>query len=220
MGGGRRVRGWATVSRYLPVFPLGSPLVPTQILPLHVFEDRYRLLMETLTAFGSSAEMGVVMIERGSEVGGGDQRAAVGTVAHLIESERLGDGRWVAIFVGSHRFSVERWLDDDPYPQAIVEERADEDWDPAEGPLLDALELSVRHALSLAGELGEQVGGPGFALSDQPVVAAWELCARAPLGPLDRQGLLSAPNRHDRLLLLDRLVSDATALLAFRLGGR
>ncbi len=208
------------MSRYLPIFPLGNPVLPTQILPLHVFEPRYRTLMETLTDFGSSAEMGVVLIERGSEVGGGDVRVSVGTVTHLIESERLPDGRWVAIFAGSHPFRVERWLEDDPYPQAIVEERADEDWDPADQPLLDAAEVAVRGALQLASELGEPVGHPGFALSDQPAVAAWELCARAPLGALDRQKLLEAARRPERLSLLEQLVADATALLAFRLHGR
>ena len=208
------------MSRYLPVFPLGSPVLPTQILPLHVFEDRYRVLMETLTGFGATAEMGVVLIERGSEVGGGDARTGVGTVTHLIESERLPDGRWVAIFAGSHRFRVERWLEDDPYPQAVVEEQADEDWDPSDQALLEAAEASVRHALDLASELGEPVGHPGFAISETPAVAAWELCARAPLGALDRQCLLEATTRHDRLLLLDRLATDASTLLAFRLRGR
>ncbi len=208
------------MTRYLPIFPLGNPVLPTQILPLHVFEPRYRTLMETLTDFGSSAEMGVVLIERGSEVGGGDVRVSVGTVTHLIESERLPDGRWVAIFAGSHPFRVERWLEDDPYPQAIVEERADEDWDPADQPLLDAAEVAVRGALQLASELGEPVGHPGFALSDQPAVVAWELCARAPLGAIDRQKLLEAARRPERLSLLEQLVADATALLAFRLHGR
>jgi Lon protease-like protein len=208
------------VSRYLPVFPLANPVLPTQILPLHVFEDRYRILMETLTEFGAAAEMGVVLIERGSEVGGGDVRVTVGTVTHLIESERLPDGRWVAIFAGSHPFRIERWLDDDPYPQAIVEERADDDWDPADQGLLDGAEASVRQALRLARELGEPVGHPEFRLSDQPAMAAWELCARAPLGPFDRQSLLEAGSRSERLELLDHLVTDASALLAFRLRGR
>ncbi len=208
------------MSRYLPLFPLGSPVLPTQILPLHVFEDRYRVLMETLTGFGSTAEMGVVLIERGSEVGGGDARTGTGTVTHLIESERLPDGRWVAIFAGSHRFRVERWLEDDPYPQAVVEELADEEWDPADREALDAAEASVRRALQLAAELGEPVGHPGFTLSETPAVAAWELCARAPLGALDRQCLLESDRRRDRLHLLDRLAEDAATLLAFRLGGR
>ena len=208
------------MSRYLPVFPLGNPILPTQLLPLHIFEDRYRVLMETLTGFGSAAEMGVVLIERGSEVGGGDSRVKVGTVAHLIESERLPDGRWIAIFAGSHPFVVERWLDDDPYPQAVVIERADEDWDPAHAPLLEAAGYAVSHALELAAELGDPAGTPSFALSADPAVAAWELCVRAPIGAFDRQSLLEAPTRADRLRLLEQLATDAGSILAFRLHGR
>jgi Lon protease-like protein len=206
------------LSRYLPVFPLGSPLIPTAMLPLHIFEDRYRVLMETLTGFGTGAEMGVVMIERGSEVGGGDVRTSTGTVAHLIEAERLADGRWVAIFAGSHPFRVERWLEDDPYPQAVVEERADEAWDPSAHDLLAAAEAAVRKALRLARAVGEAVGDPGFVPPEDPVVAAWQLCARAPLGPLDRQRLLEAPDRAARLSLLAGAAEEAAAVLAFRLG--
>jgi Lon protease-like protein len=208
------------VSRYLPVFPLGNPVLPTQLLPLHIFEDRYRVLMETLTGVGASAEMGVVLIERGSEVGGGDVRVGVGTVAHLIESEQLPDGRWVAIFAGSHPFRVERWLDDDPYPQAVVGEQPEEDWDPDEAPLMAAAEEAVRATIRLALQLGEPAGHPEFQLSPEPAVAAWELCARAPLGPLDRQTLLEAPRRSDRLSLLEQLASEAGTVLAFRLQGR
>lgn len=202
------------------MFPLGNPLLPTQILPLHIFEDRYRVLMETLTSFGSTAEMGVVLIERGSEVGGGDQRVDTGTVAHLIESDRMPDGRWVAIFAGSHRFRVDRWLDDDPYPQAMVVEVADEDWDPADAGRLAAAGEEVRRALGLAGELGDGGANPAFTLDAEPVRAAWELCVRAPLGALDRQRLLEAPTRTDRLEILEREVAEVSRLLAFRLRGR
>ncbi len=208
------------MSRYLPVFPLGDPLLPTQILPLHIFEDRYRVLMETLTDFGATAEMGVVMIERGSEVGGGDVRVPAGTVAHLIESERLVDGRWVAIFAGSHRFRVQRWLPDDPYPQAEVDEQADEQWDPADAGLLADAEAEVRRALGLVSELGDGSVNPAFTLSPDPVMRAWELCVRAPVGALDHQRLLEAPTRSERLELLVRQVADVSRLLAFRLRGR
>ncbi|HMC41031.1 MAG TPA: hypothetical protein VKI19_15300, partial [Acidimicrobiales bacterium] len=112
------------------------------------------------------------------------------------------------------------WLPDDPYPQAVVEELADEDWDPGDEPRLAAAELSVRHALGLAAELGEPVGRPSFPTSDRPAQAAWELCARAPLGAMDRQTLLEAPTRAERLDRLDRLAADAAAILAFRLQGR
>lgn len=202
------------------MFPLGNVVMPTQLLPLHIFEDRYRDLMEALTDHGSTGEVGFVLIERGSEVGGGEKRVDTGTVAHLIEAERLDDGRWVAIFAGSHPLRVERWLEDDPFPRAMVDERPDDPWDPAHAPLLAGAETAVREALGLAAELGEPVGNPGFALPPDPVLASWELCARAPLGAFDRQRLLETGSRPARLELLTRLSADAVRILAFRLHGR
>lgn len=193
--------------------------MPAQVLPLHIFEDRYRQMMDVLTAVGSSGEMGVVLIERGSEVGGGDVRVGTGTLAHLIEAERLPDGRWVAIFGGSHVFTVDRWLPDDPYPQAMIDERADEEWDPQEAVALSEAEGAVRHSLNLAAELDERGGTARFTISEDPVRAAWELCARAPLGPLDRLRLLEAPSRRERLRLLAEQAADTSRLLAFRLRG-
>jgi Lon protease-like protein len=207
------------VARYLPVFPLGSVIVPTQILPLHVFEERYRILMETLTEPASPGELGVVLIERGSEVGGGEVRVRTGTVAHLIEAEQLPDGRWVAVFAGSHRFTVEQWLADDPFPQAEVTEIADGDWDPGWGAALAEVESSVRSLLRMASEMGQPDVRPAFALSPEPNLAAWQLCALAPVGAFDRQRLLEAGDHGERLRLLSEQVEGMAEVLAFRLRG-
>src|SRR5215207_2079835 len=104
------------------MFPLGSVLLPSVFLPLHLFEPRYRQLIRDCMA--GSQEFGVVLIERGSEVGGGDVRADVGTVARVLEARELDDGRWAVGAVGTRRIRVVEWLDDDPYPRAEVE-----DWD-------------------------------------------------------------------------------------------
>jgi ATP-dependent Lon protease len=207
------------VRRYLPVFPLGSVLVPTQLLPLHIFEERYRLLMQTLTEPGAPGEIGVVLIERGSEVGGGDTRVETGTVAHLIEADALPDGRWVAVFAGSHRFRVLEWLPEDPFPAAVVEEIPDTEWDPQWQPLLTQAEETVRQALSMASELGEGGVRPTFSLSPEPSVAAWQLCAVSPLGPFDRQRLLEAETHPDRLRMLTDESAAMVEVLAFRLRG-
>ena len=63
--------------RLLPMFPLGTVLFPHALLPLRVFEPRYRTM--TAHVMRGDAEFGVVLIERGSEVGGGDIRFDVGT---------------------------------------------------------------------------------------------------------------------------------------------
>jgi Lon protease-like protein len=205
--------------RYLPVFPLGSVLVPTQLLPLHIFEERYRLLMQTLTEPGAPGEIGVVLIERGSEVGGGDVRVETGTVAHLIEADPLPDGRWVAVFAGSHRFRVLEWLPEDPFPAAEVEEIPDLEWNHEWQPLLAQTETTVRQALAMAAELGEGGVRPTFSLSAEPSVAAWQLCAVSPLGPFDRQRLLEADNHEDRLRMLADESAAIVEVLAFRLRG-
>jgi uncharacterized protein len=207
------------MTRYLPIFPLGTAVLPTQVLPLHVFEPRYRVLMEVLTDPSSSGELGVVLIERGSEVGGGDVRVNIGTVVHLIEAEPLPDGRWLAVFAGSHRFRVSSWLPDDPYPQGEVDEIADAPWESGDGDALAIAELAVREVLGLAAQLGEPAVRPGFVLSANPAQAAWELCAIAPLGPLDRQRLLEAPTHRARLDLLATQASELSKVLAFRLRG-
>ena len=98
------------------------------VLPLHVFEPRYRKLMTELMAEEDPArrEFGVPLIERGSEVGGGDDRSSIGTVARVMEAEEFDDGRWGLVAVGVRRFRVVSWLPDDPYPLADVDDWPDE----------------------------------------------------------------------------------------------
>ena len=73
------------MSRTLPMFPLGSVLVPTALLPLHVFEQRYRAMVADV--LGGDNEFGVVLIDRGHEVGGGDVRSDIGTIARVVEAQ-------------------------------------------------------------------------------------------------------------------------------------
>jgi Lon protease-like protein len=201
------------------MFPLGTVLVPTQLLPLHVFEPRYRELMQRLTAPDTVPELGVVLIERGREVGGGDQRVSTGTVARLLEHRQLPDGRWLALCAGTARLRVATWLPDDPFPQAEVEELPDPEWDPDDAAALLTAEQLVRESIAMAAELGEGGVPANLQLSDDPAVRVWQLCAVAPLGPFDRQRLLEA-TRSVRLATLIDEVADVKRMLAFRLGGR
>src|SRR5580765_5978986 len=102
----------------MPMFPLGSVLFPSLFLP------RYRALAKHCLAPEREPEFGVVLIERGSEVGGNDVRTSVGTVARVLEAAELDDGRWVLGTVGTRRIRVVEWLPDDPFPRAVIE-----DWD-------------------------------------------------------------------------------------------
>jgi uncharacterized protein len=200
------------------MFPLGTVLFPSAALPLHVFEERYRALVRTCLA--GTPELGVVLIERGSEVGGGDVRSDVGTVARILEAAELPDGRFAIGAVGVRRLRVLRWLPDDPHPWAEVE-----DWpDPAPGPelggLLERAVAVLRRALALQSEVGEPAAPATIELSGDPVLASHQASAVAPLGPLDRQRLLAAPAPEDRCTLLAELLGEHIEVLEARLDGR
>lgn len=201
-----------------PMFPLGSVLLPGMVLPLHVFEPRYRQLVRDCTA--DDGEFGVVLIARGSEVGGGDVRTDAGTVARILRSDEMPDGRFAVGAVGVRRIRVERWLDDDPYPRAETT-----DWPevaPGPGTTLDTDELGalVRRAAALQAELGEPAAPVDLELSADPVVAGYQAALAAPFGPADRQDVLCASSVTARFALLHELLSDHIMVLEARLGGR
>lgn len=199
------------------MFPLGTVLFPHGLLPLHVFEPRYRALVETCLADENGPEFGVVLIERGSEVGGGDVRFGVGTVARIVEASRFDDGRYALVARGLTRCSVREWLPDDPYPRAEVEVIDEIAGSPAEVASRAQLEQELRRVLALMSELGAPVPKGEICLDDDPVRAAFEAGALAPIGPLDAQRVLEIDDPSIRLVSLVALLGDAATLLELRL---
>lgn len=198
------------------MFPLGSVLFPGAILPLHVFEPRYQTLVEHCLA--GEPEFGVVLIERGSEVGGGDVRTAVGTVARIVQAGRIDDTRWALVTVGVRRITVARWLPDDPFPLAEVDDWPDDDDDAGlVAAVLQPVVAQLRRVLALHAELGEPVAPATAELADDPLLASYHAAALAPLGPADQQRLLAAPGPIARLELLEELLDDDETVLRFRL---
>ena len=199
----------------LPMFPLSTVLFPCTRIPLHVFEPRYQALVGACLSV--DPHLGVVLIARGSEVGGGDERFDVGTVARLVTAQPLPGGRWYVEVEGVDRMRIRAWHDDRPYPAATVE-----DWPapaaPTRAELLAEAESEVRRVWALLSELGQATPiGWDRAPDDDPRTAVWQLCAAAPLGALDRQRLLAAPGPDERVATLLDLVGavgrDALALL-------
>jgi Lon protease-like protein len=201
----------------LPMFPLGTVLVPSAPLPLHIFEPRYRQLMAD--CLEGEAEFGVVLIERGFEVGGHDERFDLGTVARIREAGQLEDGRWVLIAEGTRRVRVAEWLPDDPYPLAMVDDLAEQPWRDADQATRQRAETQVRRTLAMLAELGQPADPATFALAENPVRAAWQLVAVAPLGPLDKQRLLEVDDHGERLAALAALAEEEATVLAYRLSG-
>src|SRR3954452_6160856 len=149
----------------MPMFPLGSVLLPGAVLPLHVFEPRYRALVADCLA-ADEHEFGVVLIDRGQEVGGGDVRRVAGTVARMIQVAQLDGGRFAVVAVGTRRIRVEQWLPDEPYPRADVGDWADDESGSGDAPDEDLDEVyrrvaaRVRRTAALAIELGDVAGDP------------------------------------------------------------
>ncbi len=205
----------------LPMFPLGSVLFPGMPLTLHVFEPRYRSLVADRVAAaerGEPPDFGVVLIERGAEVGGGDQRFSVGTVARFTQVAQLPDGRYATVAVGTRRVTVRTWLADDPFPRAEVEDLDDAYFDAAlDQALLERADRLVRRCLALADQLGERGYSTPIELDPEPVAAAWQLAAIAPVGELDQLALLGSPSCTELLSSLADLAEQEAAVLAFRL---
>ena len=205
----------------MPMFPLGSVLLPGGVLPLHVFEPRYRQMIVDILADDGTPEFGQALITHGREAGGGDERAMLGTVAQMLQVEALDDGRYALVTVGTRRLRINAWLPDDPYPVADVDDWPDVDPDPP-GLAVDvaASHGRVRAVLALAAEAGDvPLDLAESEISDDPLVASYHLAALAPIGPADRYRLLAASGPAERLDVLDDVLDDVEAMLKFRLGG-
>lgn len=199
----------------IPMFPLGTVLLPGAHLPLQVFEPRYRRLVDA--CLEGEPEFGVVLIERGSEVGGGDRRFAAGCVARILSAACLDEGRWLLSTVGTRRIRVVRWLPDAPYPRAEVELWDDPSPGPGAAERRSTALSALRRVLALAAEMGDPVADATMPVEDDPVRAGYQMAALAPLGPLDKLDLLAAPTPDHRLDRLGRLLEDEASVLASRL---
>ena len=201
------------------MFPLGTVLFPHAVLPLHVFEPRYRAL--TRAVLDGDQEFGVVLIERGSEVGGGDVRFDVGTLAHIVQASELADGRFALAVVGVSRLRVERGCPTSRIPRAeIVALDDDDDADATRRAAAGRVGRSrrrdaargVRARRSRARRRGRGAAG---ASSPDPAQAAYEIAALAALGPLDAQRVLETrptPDARPARVACD-LLGDHAALL-------
>ncbi len=202
------------VTRELAMFPLGSVLFPGMPLPLRVFEPRYVEMLSSVLG-GTEHEFGVVLIERGSEVGGGDVRFTVGTVARIVSVE-VSPGSIEMLATGTVRFEVVRWLEDDPFPRAEVRELDPLGLDGSTPGELDAAEAVVRATIAKASEFVELPWSADTELSQDESRRIWQLAGIAPLSTLDQYALLRSTTAAE---LLARLVEETQAVeLLFNAG--
>ena len=184
----------------LPLFPLGTVLYPGMILPLHVFEERYRRLDHDLLAAPGPRQVGVIAIRHGREVGDAPPDLhQVGCIAVVREVTPHDDGRFDLVAVGGDRF---RLLSADqssaPYLRGSVEPIAVEIGEPAALPAVPGVRAAFAEYLDLLPERG----GPSIHVPDipeEPVLLSYVIAAAMILSLSDRQALLEASGAEGRL---------------------
>ena len=208
----------ATGSAYvLPIFPLEHAILPSTIVPLHIFEPRYRKFAHDLQTM-KDPSFGIVGIERGREVGGQDQRFDVGVVMRVLHAEKFSDGQWALTSVASRRITVTEWLPEDPYPQALVvdrHDRVDRDSDEA-AVALDRHSLATEFA-RLAAMVRRQYPQVDLLAGLDPAEdfdwRTWELVSRSGLCSLDHVRLLRCDSPAERTRLANTLITERRSLL-------
>ena len=177
----------------LPLFPLNTVLFPGQVLPLHIFEERYRRMIGQ--CIEKSWPFGVTLIQEGQEVGGPAKPFEVGTTARVTQVERLDDGRLNIISVGEMRFRIAS-LDQvkDGYLRAGVTLWP---WSPSDENASQALALNVRDRLRRYVEMISQASGAELEtndLPDEPTELACLTAAALQVEQIEKQELLMSPS--------------------------
>ena len=202
-----------------PMFPLGSVLLPGALLPLRIFEPRYRVLAQDVVGPDGEGSFGVCLIERGSEVGGGEVRTNVGVRAEVVRADELPDGQWSIIVRGTERIRVDSWLSDDPYPRAMVSAWPDPPASDAERRAVAGTRDLLQAIVDAVERLGQPVDAVRLELDHldpdaEPGIALWQVVSSSPLGPADRQRLLECPDVADRVALASELLDEQRQTLA------
>lgn len=195
----------------MPMFPLGTVLLPNMPLPLRIFEERYLKLLGDLM-LSENPEFGVVLIQRGAEVGGGDGRFDVGTIASVTEIGTT-EQFYGLQSVGTKRFRVNAWLPDDPYPIADIDFLPDLIWDDNLMPARVHLETKVRKLLAFASEFGDLQYGADVQFSTDPMEACWQLAGVLPVGQMDQLDLLQSQSAEELLKRTNEIVNGALETL-------
>jgi uncharacterized protein len=209
------------MSELLPLFPLGTVLFPGMILPLRVFEERYRQMVTDLLGKPEPArEFGVVAIRKGRETGteNAPELHDIGCVARLRETTRHSDGRFDLVTIGTRRFRLLRADDTLPYYQGEIEELPeqalpDESAGAAQGAwAVQAVQAAFREYLNaLADRAGAVVRVAE--VPDDPVLLSYVVAAGMIIDLPERQALLAAPDSVSRLKAERVLLTRERAML-------
>jgi uncharacterized protein len=199
----------------LPLFPLGAVLYPGMLLPLHIFEERYRRLVRDLLDGPEPRRFGVIAIRKGRETGveGVQSLYEIGCTATLRRVEEREDGRFDLVTVGTQRFRLLALDQTLPYLQGEIEMLAEEAVDQAAAaPAVRAVQVAFRGYLDALTEWG----GASVKVENlpaEPVLLSFIVAAAMVIDLPDRQGLLDEPDALRRLAAERVMLSRETAML-------
>ena len=208
----------AVVPSPLPLFPLNVALVPGLVLPLHIFEPRYRAMVEELLAHPDEdgREFGIIAVRDGCDIeqDGLPALYPVGTTAVLRQVERLDDGRFDIVATGSRRFRLVGLDVSEPLLRGEVEFLDDAD-DPADAAVAaQVARLFVAYRAALSGQVDDDIPADAAEeLPDDPTVIGYLVTAAMVLPADERQLLLAAGTTSERLALARGLLRRETGLI-------
>ena len=199
----------------LPLFPLGAVLYPGMLLPLHIFEERYRQLVRDLLDGPEPRRFGVIAIRKGRETGidGVQSLYTIGCIATLRRVARHPDGRFDIVTVGSQRFRLHGLDQTRPYLRGQVELLAEEP------PGAEAAEPAVRATQAAFREYLDALtewGGATVRLEDlpeDPVLLSFIVAAAMVIDLPERQAMLAESDTLGRLGMQRALLARETAML-------
>lgn len=203
------------MSERLPLFPLGTVLYPGLLLPLHIFEHRYRQLVRDLLDGPKPARFGVIAIRKGRETGidGVASLHEVGCTAELRQVTEHDDGRFNLVTVGSERFRLLELDHPRPYLSGTVQMLAEETGDTDVAARVTAeVGSAFRGYLDALAERGAaKISMRG--LPDDPVTLSYLVAASMIIDMSEGQRLLAEPDAASRLVAELSILGRETAIL-------
>jgi uncharacterized protein len=203
------------MSETLPLFPLGTVLYPGLLLPLNIFEERYRELVRDLLDGPEPRRFGVIAIRKGRETGvdGISALYQIGCTATVREVAEQDDGRYHLVTVGTQRFRLASLDNSRPYLQGEVDLLEDEVGDEAAAGLaVHAVQRGFHgYVEALASQESVEVTVPE--LPDEPLLLSYLVAASMILDLSVRQDLLAEPDAERRLGAERALLARETTML-------
>ncbi|HEC21997.1 MAG TPA: peptidase S16 [Chloroflexi bacterium] len=200
----------------LPLFPLKTVLFPGMVLPLHIFEPRYRLMINQ--CIEKNSPFGVALIREGVEVGGPAVPHDVGTSAYVTEVHRFPDGRMHIRTVGYQRFRIYDLREDKPYLIGLVEDYPFEgEKSPEVRNVVEELRPVMEEYLTVLGKVTQGKIRLGN-IPDDGMALALLIAILLSVPEDEKQQLLEASDLASMLRAEQTLLKRETRLLNYMLG--